>query len=167
MGHKCQRSFGSNKKADETSINEVTWTFNNLDVLNTQKGVHSYEVTFIIQLGYTTWQDGEWPKNSLADAGMGSNPGITLLRGQSRGRDKCLVIKRMLQTYMKMHMKAHRPQDMDEGPFLVQVVTSQWQLGQMVWTGSSPKSLESSDGDDDGMIGSFSDPNSGKNNEEP
>ena len=78
-----------------------------------------------------TWNKGCMDADS--DAGMGSYPGISLLREQNRLQIRAhslfsikhSVLKRMLQTYMKMHMKAHRPQDMDEGPFLVQVVTSQ------------------------------------------
>ena len=62
------------------------------------------------------------------------------------------------KTYMNMHMKAHRPQDMDEGPFLVQVMIFEWQLGQTVWQGSTPKPFESKDGEEDFMIASLRDP---------
>ncbi len=61
-------------------------------------------------------------------------------------------------------MKAQSPQESVDGPFLVQVMVSEWQWGQMMWTGSSEKLSESNDGDDegDGMIGSFNDPISEK-----
>ena len=65
-------------------------------------------------------------------------------------------------------MKAQIPQERVDGPFRTHVLISLWQCGQIMWIGSSGKSLSSAVGVDEEMegcmIGSFKEPISGNKN---